>query len=381
MKKLIYLVILFFAINAIEVIGQKPTDITHTIAAIEKDRFHGWPANNGVWQWSDEILVGYTQGDYAESSGHNITGIEESKFARSVDAGATWTMFDPENFLDDENIKWLPKGKKQLEAPINFHHEGFAMRFFASGYHGNDDPEGGFYYSYDRGATWQGPYKLRGMNDETELIDKGISARTDYVVLGEKELIFFTSVSNGKVNRIACIKTKDGGMSFQFASWVTPEDDKLSAIMPSTVQISGNKFVLSFRKIYPSLKNTKGNIIESYVSEDGCKTWKYLNIIKFFESSSNPPALIKLHDGRLLCVYGDRHHSRMAGKYSSDEGKSWGEEFIFRDNFKDANNSAWDFGYPRLVQRADGKVVAMYYWASEDKPQQHIAVSIWTPNE
>lgn len=377
MRNLIILVIISAIATAAT--GQKPADITHTIAAIEKDRFHGWPANNGVWQWGDEILVGFTQGDYAESSGHNITGIEESKFSRSKDGGITWTMFDPENFLDDENIKWLPKGKKQLEAPINFRHEGFAIRFFASGYHGNDDPEGGFYYSYDRGTTWNGPYFLAGLNEQPELKNKGISARTDYLVLGEKELIFFTSASNGKVNRIACIRTRDGGMSFQFVSWVTPEDNMFSAIMPATVRISEQKFVLSYRKIYPFLKNTKGNMIESYVSEDGCKTWKYLSNIKFFESSSNPPALIKLQDGRLLCVYGDRHHSRMAGKYSRDAGATWGEEFILRDNFKDANNSAWDFGYPRLVQRTDGKVVSMYYWATEENPQQFIAVSIWDP--
>ncbi len=98
-----------------------------------------------------------------------------------------------------------------------------------------------------------------------------------------------------------------------------------------------------------------------------------------FESSSNPPALIKLGDGRLLCVYGDRHHSHMAGKYSMDAGHTWGKEFIFRDNFMDANNSAWDFGYPRLVQTSDGKVVVMYYWASEVNLQQYIAVSAWYP--
>ena len=74
----------------------------HVIAAIEKDKFHGWPANNGAWSWGDEILVGYTQADFDVARGHNLTGIQESKFARSTDGGETWRMFDPENFLDDE---------------------------------------------------------------------------------------------------------------------------------------------------------------------------------------------------------------------------------------------------------------------------------------
>jgi len=101
-------------------------------------------------------------------------------------------------------------------------------------------------------------------------------------------------------------------------------------------------------------------------------------MVKLFESSSNPPALLNLKDGRLLCIYGDRHNSRMSGKYSIDEGKTWGDEFIIRDNFKDMD-SDWDFGYPRLVQLKNGKLVAIYYWASPEHPQQHIEVSIWDP--
>ena len=42
--------------------GGESVSIEHSIAAIEEGRFHGWPANNGVWQWGDEILVGFTQG-------------------------------------------------------------------------------------------------------------------------------------------------------------------------------------------------------------------------------------------------------------------------------------------------------------------------------
>jgi hypothetical protein len=68
----------------------------------------------------------------------------------------------------------------------------------------------------------------------------------------------------------------------------------------------------------------------------------------------------------------------MAGKYSADNGKSWGKEFIIRDDFQSVDDWA-DLGYPRLVQRPDGKLVAMYYWATADHPQQFIAGSIWDP--
>lgn len=373
-------IILLLLIGITACVAPQKEKVEHLVAAIEKDRFHGWPANNGVWIWGNEILVGYTQGDYDSREGHNITGIEESKFSRSLDGGQTWQMVDPENFLDDDNVKWLPTGKEDLEEPMNFEDPGFAIRFFGTGYHGNDDPEGGFYYSYDRGANWQGPYHLGGLNADPQIEGMSVSARTDYIVLGESELIFFSSLHDGNTNRLAAIQTKDGGMSFELLSWITPQDDDANDIMSSTVRLSDNKFVLAYRKIYPALKNAEGNKIETYVSNDRCKTWHYQSEVKLFESSSNPPALLALQDGSLICVYGDRHHSRMAGKYSMDQGQNWGEEFIFRADFKDTNSN-WDFGYPVLVQRTDKKLLCLYYWATNENPQQFIAATLWPPHQ
>lgn len=359
---------------------QQPTDIEHFVAAIEQDRFHGWPANNGAWHWGDEILVGFTQGDFTTRDGHNIAGIQESEFARSRDGGETWEMFDPENFLDDENIQWLPKGKKKLEAPIDFSHEGFAMRVFATGYHGNDDPEGGFYYSYDRGATWNGPYFLGGINSHPELNGKPLTPRTDYIAMGKTDCLVFISVNDAPVpgaSRVACIGTNDGGMTFEFVGWVTPATDEYRAIMPSTVQLDGDRFLLTYRRINAD-KSAMASAIEAYVSEDRCRTWRYLSTVKEIKNNSNPPALVRLADGRLCCIYGDRDTGRMCGKYSADDGVTWGDEFVIRESYQSMDEWA-DMGYPRLVQRTDGKLVAMYYWASPEHPQQYIAASIWTP--
>jgi hypothetical protein len=360
--------------------AQQPKDIKHVIAAIEKDKFHGWPANNGSWHWGDEILVGFTQGDFQVKGGHNIAGIQHSMFARSLDGGETWEVFDPENFLDDENIKWLPKGKKYLEKPIDFRHKGFAMRIFATGYHGNDDPEGGFYYSYDRGSTWNGPYFLGKINDHKELKGKILNPRTDYIVMSERECFIYIAArdtTNRNPSRIGCITTNDGGMSFDFVSWVTPATQKSHAIMSSTVQLSENKFILTHRDIKIPRKPIESTI-DAYVSNDRCQSWRFLSTVKVIYHNSNPPALVKLKDGRLCCIYGDRDNLKVSGKYSDDEGKTWGEEFIIREDFKTLSD--WgDFGYPRLMQRTDGKLVAMYYWTSPEHVQQHIAVSIWKP--
>lgn len=306
--------------------AEEPEGIEHVVVAIEKDRFHGWPANNGAWQWGDEFLVGYTQGDFVIDDGHNIEGIQESKFARSTDGGKTWEMFDPDNFLDDENIKWQPKGKKHLESAIDFSHEGFAMRIFASGYHGNDDPEGGFYYSYDRGQTWNGPYYLGNINDHPELKGKFLTPRTDYILISEREaLIFITAHVEDftKEHRVCCIKTSDGGMSFDFISWVTPATSEYRAVMPNTVQLSPKKFVLSYRKINADTSEMESTI-DTYVSNDRCQTWRFQSTVKEIKNNSNPPALIRIKDGRLCCAYGDRDIGKVCAKYSDDEGQTWG---------------------------------------------------------
>ena len=50
-----------------------------------------------------------------------------------------------------------------------------------------------------------------------------------------------------------------------------------------------------------------------------------------------------------------------------------------REDFQPDKFGDKDFGYPRLVQNAKGELVALYYWATKDLPQQHIAATIWKP--
>jgi hypothetical protein len=358
--------------------AQQPTEITRIIAAIEENKFHGWPANNGAWQWGDEFLVGFTQGDYGNRDGHNILGIQQSKFTRSSDGGQTWQMFDPEDFLDDENVEWLPKGKEHLKKPIHFENEDFAMRIFATGYHGNDDPRGGFYYSYNRGKDWLGPYHLGNVNNHPELKGKILSPRTDYQILSDKEcFIFISAHEENTPRRLACIKAVDGGLSFDFVSWITPETTEFSSIMPCTIRLTNGNFLLAFRKINVD-KSTLESTIDTYLSSDRCQSWKYLSTVKEIKHNSNPPAMVQLADGRICCIYGDRDASKICGKYSRDAGKTWSPEFTIRSNY--ATSDDWsDMGYPRLLKRSDGLLVAVYYWSSPQHPQHYIEAAIWNP--
>jgi len=52
----------------------------------EAGRYGGWPANNGLWAWGDEIVVGFIQGYLKNAErGHAIGRQQPSvtRFARS----------------------------------------------------------------------------------------------------------------------------------------------------------------------------------------------------------------------------------------------------------------------------------------------------------
>lgn len=351
----------------------------HVVVSKKEGRYHGWPANNGIWSWGDEILVGFTQADYVQQTGHSIDGVQENHLAKSLDGGQTWNAYRPEGYFRDGNQKYAGEGKQPLATALNFLDPRLVVKVFSQGYHGTEDPEGGFFFSRDRGDTWQGPHTFTGLYGGEGLKGRILSARTAYLAQDETTCLFFISSKPPQEkeigNRVACMQTSDGGRSFDFLSWVTPEDGKSVAIMPQTVQLSPDTFVLAYRKIY---KNRDGDdAIEIYRSEDQCRSWQFASTVTITKPHSNPPALVRLTDGRLCCAYGDRNDLKIKARWSEDEGQTWGEEIVVRDDYHPCHDRDTDLGYVSMVQRTDGRLVAVYYWATKELPEQHIAATIW----
>jgi hypothetical protein len=112
-------------------------------------------------------------------------------------------------------------------------------------------------------------------------------------------------------------------------------------------------------------------------SDDNGATWRQVSIVTPEESakSSNPPSMIRLKDGRLCITYGHRLPPfGIKARISNDEGKTWGEELWLRQG---AGN--YDLGYPRTVQRQDGKIVTAYYYNDKADGERYIAATIWEP--
>lgn len=385
---------------------QKVENAEHVVVYHEEGKFLGWPANNGAWSADGvNMLVGFTRGDYELiKDNHNIGGNRVSWLARSTDMGQTWKGYDPVNYVGDFGDE--PE-LITLKNPIDFSRPQFAMRLVGTSYHGAEDARGHLFFSYDAGKSWKGPYRL-GADDirewpelkNTSLTNKTeLTPRTDYVVEGKDRCLIFMSVrEKGKfgTDRLFCMRTVDGGRSFKFVGWVVPpfddskvdhavkvkleEDnaqnphpDECRAVMSQTIKLKNGKLISAMRRRYKD-----HNWVDAYVSEDGGKSWTFLSEVgDAGAGNGNPPALNITDKGRLVAIFGNREvPGTMMVVYSDNEGESWSKPKILRDGYGSVDMETIDLGYPQLLRRKDGKMIALYYWSTKDC-LHHIAATIW----
>ncbi len=343
-------------------------NVYQNVTVFKKEgRFGGWPANYGIWQWDNEIVVGFVNAFFmAKAEGH-AWDMHAKKYewqGRSLDGGETWAVEET-----SELTPFTEGGKEPIAHPGNleFTNPDFALTFRRSGDGGN--AQSWFFTSMDRCRTWQGPYRIPDFGQV------GIAARTDYHVLDRDTiLVFLTAIKpNGKEGRPFCALLTEGGKTWQFLAWIGPEPEGF-AIMPSSVRLSEDEFLVAIRRCEgEKQKNNRTFWIENYLSSDRGKTWTYLNT-PVDKLGGNPPSMLQLADGRICLVYGYRDDPYgIRAKISDDQGQSWGRELILRS---DGGN--WDLGYPCTVQRPDGKLVTVYYYNDHPEAERYIAATIWS---
>lgn len=345
----------------------------------EQGMFGGWPANFGIWNWGNEILVGFAKGFHKDlgAERHNIDREkpELHLLARSLDGGETWKIEDPgksesgDLFVPNHgSYHGIERSDVQLQKPvdctgINFKHPDLAFTIRMTNVDGGESL---FWYSYDRGHKWEGPVQLPDFNT------LGTAARTDYLVNSKNDcLLFLTAAkSNGKEGRVMCVKTMDGGKSWSFVSWIGPEPKGYS-IMPASLRLSKKEILVTIR-----CKEGSKSFIEAYLSGDNGLTWKKLVNPVDDTGEGNPPAMVKMKDGRICLIYGSRKKPfSICAKISSDKGKTWSKTYTLR-----SDGSGRDIGYPRVVQRPDGKIVAIYYFMDKETGyERYIGATIWSP--
>ncbi len=337
----------------------KAAALKHVVVYYEPGRFAGWPANNGVWLWGNEILVGFELGYFQAKEDNHSFDTKKPKInvlARSLDGGETWKLEEPENFVG--------RSGKASPCPggIRFNDPNFAMRIGGSE----------FFISYDRGHKWAGPYSL------ASFFPYRLTSRTDYLVNGERDCLLFLSGEQSEINagsykdRAFCARTTDGGKTFKFLSWITGEPLSVRSVMPTTVRTGPGQLVSVLRR-------REGDTcwIDAYGSDNDGLSWKFLSKVSEMPGNNgNPPSMARLPDGRLCVAYGSREKPLgIRARVSRDNGKTWGDELLLRQDGR-----TWDLGYTRTVSRADGKLVTIYYYTTAEKPEQHIEATIWHPD-
>lgn len=360
--------------------GQEAS-LKHVKVYYEEGMFGGWPANHGVWRWGNEILVGFSKGYYKDlgPERHNIDRqkTEWHLLARSLDGGESWSIEDPgqtgalvvPDLGEDGSYHGtlredvVPPEVRDCDEGIDFAHPDFALKAFTDNI---DAGQSRFWYSYDRGRSWEGPCRIPNFGAP------GTAARTDYVVEGSRSSTMFLTAakSNGEEGRPMCIRTNDGGKNWAFVSWIGPEPDGF-AIMPASVRLSEHEILVTVRR-----REGPRRFISAYLSVDNGRSWDHLGNPVEDTGEGNPPAMIQFQDGRILLVYGYRAEPySIRAKLSGDGGRTWSEAYILR-----SNGSGRDIGYPRVVQRPDGRVVALYYFMDEETgPERYIEAAIWNP--
>ncbi|MEX2403950.1 MAG: sialidase family protein [Balneolales bacterium] len=351
--------------------------IQHVKVFYEEGRFAGWPANNGIWSWGDEILVGFVEAEFQEEAGFHTydQNTARHKYARSMDGGLTWSIEDAyeqgqtgwgyDHDLDS-NLADLPV---RLTEPVSdFTNQDYIMTFVR---HNNNNGPSHFYYSNNRGHLWEGPFQF------PDLDTPGVATRNDYIIDGEQELNAFITVAkeNEKEGRVAMARTNNGGVDWDIVSWLGSEHDGFD-IMPSSVRLSPTDI---FTVIRARDANPTRDYLKAFRTDDSGESWQQMNDpVADTGQYGSPPALVQLEDGRLALAYVYRSDfgSRLCLRISPDEGETWSHEIPIRAG----DGATADVGYPRMVQGPDDTLVIVYYWNHaadiNADPYRYIAATI-----
>ena len=371
--------------------------MAHVEVYRQPGRFAGWPANYGIWSWGDEIVLGFTLGYMKVAEGLFHLRDSHRPFttmqARSLDGGRTWAAGPfpgptPANrgLSADEHVSdelGLEQALKRPDCPnrpqpcpggIDFTAPDFALMAAKTGLVSARGARSFFYTSTDRCRTWDGPYALP-MFGQT-----GVAARTAYLPLAPHDCLLFLTGNkpDGSEGRTFCVRTRDGGASFEFVCLIGPEiHGEGWAIMPACLRLPDGGILVARRCGRPvGGEKPWHHWIDLYRSDDEGGSWRYLSKpAPDAGVNGNPPTLNRLPDGRLCLVHGFRGRPYgIRAVLSEDDGRTWSDAIHLRDD-----GGTPDLGYPRTVVLPDGTIVTAYYFADTFEGERYIAATRWKP--
>ena len=244
---------------------------------------------------------------------------------RSADKGQTWEEV-PTIVPPARHLGWVHKDNH----PVVRMSDGSFLGAMTGG-GGSIPGQVLLYGSDDDGLTWHYLSEIaRDPNGEGRPTYAGL------LLLTSGRLLCFMLQMGGRGHFVGMNHSDDGGYSW-------------SELMP--IVRWGQSPWGAARKAW-SRRTERGSM-----SSDARKIWQYPSW-KFYRS----PWPMLLKDGRILVLFTRRMLPfGIGGVVSEDEGKTWSQEFVIRDDA-----STPDIGYPVATQLEDGRLFTAYYFTLED---------------
>jgi hypothetical protein len=194
--------------------------------------------------------------------------------------------------------------------------------------------------SSDGGLTW----------DETVRIDThphpgGYGIRGAVRLRSGDLLLPLCDIPNWRV--VYVVRSTDGGHTWGPATVVGDVPGKLFE-EPSLVVLQDGTLVMMLRE-------SPHDLLHLSISTDDGRTW---SAPEETDILGNPPHLLALADGRLMCTYGFRYPPfEIHAILSEDQGRTWRRPpLVIRSGL-----GSGDSGYPTTVALSDGRFHTVYY--------------------
>lgn len=372
-------------------------DAEHSVVYRNDEEFCAWPFVGGLWQTRDgSLVVVFTRYhvDYGrgETVHHDNLSMRQNGAVvslRSNDRGQTWELSTWQELFD------IPKLKQGLgvdnpqnyaaEGPVDFTDKNVLVANVTMPNMFNPAASSLVRVSTDGGRNWRRPVKLP-MTGLHSLSGQGSTmVRSDGV-----SLIALCAVMADGWTRRPLVYASTDGLQWNFLSFMTPMSDDGQAVSdqigsprfgahryfyPRPIQLRSGRILASMRS-----QRDPTSIIwtEMFDSDDGGRTWRFISRVNDWGA---PGDIVEMSDGRIVCVYGYRLPAfGIRYRVSEDGGHRWGPEMILRND-----GGSWDLGYPRVMEIARGKCLAVYYINLSDDPIQmnggvrHIAQTVFKP--
>lgn len=372
-------------------------DAEHGIVYRNDREFCGWPFICGFWTTAEgDHLVAFQKKPCAYTAPGDVHHDEVAKVGpkivavRSRDNGASWDSATPNLLFDlgaDQEQLFADAVQDYAREPrLDFTDRNVLVASGATPDYFRPHSQAWIRVSADGGVNWRRPILAPKVGLPSLSGHASAVVRPDGV-----SLIFMTAVSeDGWKRRPVVYASVNGGAFWTFLSVMTPAVDDGAADSDRSV---GLRFG-AHRYFYPrGIVLPDGRILasvrcqrdptsvlwtEMFQSDDGGCTWRFLSRVNDWGA---PGDLVRMHDGRIVCVYGYRLPPfGVRARISEDEGRTWGREWILRDD-----GGSWDLGYPRITEHTPGRIMALYYMNLRDDPIQmnggvrHIAQTVFTP--